>query len=49
VVDAEFDANGLCHCLYVARIDRADDGKLLLLNQPETRIRNVDLPYSMEN
>ncbi len=49
VVDAEFDPDGLCHCLYVARIDRADEGKLLLLNQPETRIHNVDLPYLLEN
>ncbi len=48
VVDAEFDPNGLCHCLYVAQIARADEGSLQLLNQPETRIRNVDLPYSLE-
>ena len=49
VVDAEFDAEGLCHCLYVAQIAKADAGTLNLLNQPETRIRNVELPYSLEN
>ncbi|HKJ50750.1 MAG TPA: folate-binding protein [Gammaproteobacteria bacterium] len=45
VVDAEFDAEGLCHCLYVAQIARAESASLQLLGQPETRIRNVDLPY----
>jgi hypothetical protein len=45
VVDAEFDAEGLCHCLYVAQIARAESGSLQLLEQPGTRIRNVDLPY----
>ncbi len=49
VVDAAFDADGLCHCLYVAQISRADAGELHLLQQPETRIENVDLPYSLEN
>ncbi len=48
IVDAEFDENGLCHCLYIARIDRAEAGKLQLLAQPETRLRNVDLPYPVE-
>ena len=46
VVDAEFDADGLCHCLYVAQIARAEAGSLQLLAQPDTRIRNVQLPYS---
>ena len=45
VVDAEFDAEGLCHCLYVAQIARAESGSLQLLDQPEIQIRNVDLPY----
>jgi folate-binding protein YgfZ len=49
VVDAEFDPEGLCHCLYVAQIAKADAGALNLLGQPETRIRNVELPYSLEN
>jgi folate-binding protein YgfZ len=49
VVDAEFDPEGLCHCLYVAQIAKADAGELHLLSQPEIRIRNVDLPYSLEN
>ncbi len=46
VVDAEFDADGLCHCLYVAQIARAEAGSLHLLAQPQTAIRNVELPYS---
>ncbi len=49
VVDAEFDAEGLCHCLYVAQIAKADAGALNLLSQPETRISNTELPYSLEN
>ena len=49
VVDAEFDPAGLCHCLYVAQIAKADAGTLNLLDQPETRIHNVELPYSLEN
>lgn len=49
IVDAEFDANGICHCLYIARIDRAEADDLQLLNQPEIAIRNVDLPYPVEN
>jgi len=49
VVDAEFDEQGLCHCLYVAQIAKADAGQLHLLKQPATRIHNVELPYSLEN
>ena len=45
VVDAEFDPEGLCHCLYVAQIARAESGSLRLLDQPGTVIKNVDLPY----
>lgn len=48
VVDAEFDSDGLCHCLYIARIDRAEAGQLSLLRQPDTEIRNVELPYPVE-
>lgn len=49
VVDAEFDPEGLCHCLYIAQIAKADAGSLHLLNQPETRIQNVALPYALEH
>ena len=48
VVDAEFDQDGICHCLYIAQIAKADAGTLNLLSQPETRIQNVELPYSLE-
>ncbi len=48
VVDAEFDAQGLCHCLYVAQIARAEAEELNLLRQPATRIHNVELPYSLK-
>lgn len=47
VVDAAFDANGLCHCLYIAQIARAENHGLCLLDQPDTVIRNVELPYSL--
>jgi folate-binding protein YgfZ len=49
VVDAEFDQDGVCHCLYIAQINKADAGSLQLLKQPQTSIQNVDLPYSLEN
>ncbi len=45
VVDAVFDQNGLCHCLYIAQIAKAEAGSLRLLAQPDTSIRNIDLPY----
>ena len=48
VVDAAFDADGICHCLYVAQIKKADAAELQLLRQPETAIRNMDLPYKLE-
>ncbi len=47
IVDAEFDSKGQCHCLYIARIDRAEAGDLVLLQQPEAAIVNNDLPYPL--
>jgi folate-binding protein YgfZ len=44
VVDAVFDQSGLCHCLYIAQIAKAEAGSLQLLTQPETSIRNINLP-----
>ncbi len=49
VVDAEFDHNGVCHCLYIAQIEKASAGNLQLLKQPQVSIQNRDLPYSLEN
>ena len=49
VVDAEFDQDGVCHCLYIAQISKADAGSLQLLKQPQTSIQNVDLPYSLDD
>ena len=49
IVDAQFDQNGLCHCLYIAQIAKAEAGSLQLLNQPDAPIRNIDLPYPLEN
>ncbi len=49
VVDAEFDQEGICHCLYIAQIAKAEAGNLELLKQPESTIENVDLPYTLEN
>ena len=47
VVDAEFDPEGRCHCLYIAQIARAESGQLQLLRQPEARIHNLELPYPL--
>ena len=49
LVDAAFGADGRCHCLYIARIERAESGSLRLLEQPGVRLRNVELPYSLAN
>jgi hypothetical protein len=49
VVDAEFDQDGVCYCLYIAQISKADAGSLQLLKQPRTAIQNLDLPYSFDN
>lgn len=49
VVDAEFDQDGVCYCLYIAQISKATAGNLQLLKQPQTNIKNVDLPYSLDN
>lgn len=49
VVDAAFDTDGLCYCLYVAQIAKAEAGELILLDQPATSIGNVDLPYTVGN
>ncbi len=49
VVDAEFDEDGICHCLYIAQIAKVHSGSLQLLAQPESSIHNVDLPYTFKN
>ena len=48
VVDAEFDQDRNCHCLYIAQISKAGSDSLQLLKQPGSRIENVDLPYELE-
>jgi hypothetical protein len=45
VVDAQFDQHGVCYCLYIAQIAKADAGKLRLLSQPAVGPHNLDLPY----
>jgi hypothetical protein len=45
VVDAEFDQDGLCHCLYIAQIGKAEAGELHLLQQPDATLHNQQLPY----
>jgi len=47
VVDAQFDQHGVCYCLYIAQIARAEAGKLRLLSQPDVCPQNLDLPYSI--
>ncbi|MFT5220583.1 MAG: folate-binding protein YgfZ, partial [Gammaproteobacteria bacterium] len=49
VVDAELDENGGCRCLYIAQINKAENGQLELLEQPGIVFENVDLPYSIDN
>jgi folate-binding protein YgfZ len=49
VVDAEFDSEGVCHCLYIAQIERAENDKLRFLAQPEVRLHNRELPYSINS
>ena len=48
VVDAEFDQHGVCHCLYIAQIERAEADKLRLLAQPQLRLQNRELPYPIK-
>jgi len=45
VVDAEFDDEGVCHCLYIAQIERAESDGLRLLAQPGVHLQNRALPY----
>jgi len=45
VVDAAFDQDGNCYCLYIAQITKAETGNLQLQQQPESRIENLELPY----
>ena len=45
VVDAQFDQDGVCHCLYIAQIAKAESGKLRLLTQSDVCPQNLDLPY----
>lgn len=47
VVDAQFDDRGRCLMLYIAQIERAEAGKLELLDQPGVAIHNLDLPYPL--
>ena len=47
VVDAVIDDTGVCHCLYVAQIKKANEQLLCLLNQPTVNFISVDLPYSL--
>jgi folate-binding protein YgfZ len=47
VVDAVIDDRGICHCLYVAQIKKANDQLLCLLSQPTVNFNSVDLPYSL--
>lgn len=47
IVDAAFDSEGVCYCLYIAQIARAEAGELRLLAQPDSKIENLELPYSL--
>jgi folate-binding protein YgfZ len=47
VVDAVIDDTGLCHCLYIAQIQKAVAEKLCLLNQPQIKIASIAMPYTV--
>lgn len=47
VVDAVFARNGKCYCLFIAQIKKAEANQLILLRQPDSEIRLLDLPYSI--
>ena len=47
VVDAVFAQNGKCYCLFIAQIKKAEANQLILLQQPDSEIRLLDLPYSI--
>jgi folate-binding protein YgfZ len=49
LVDAVQDQDGVCYCLYIAQIAKAEAGTLCLLEQPEVLIENLELPYSIQN
>ncbi len=47
VVDAILDAQGLCHCLFIAQIKKALANELCLLNQDHITLSPTELPYSI--
>jgi folate-binding protein YgfZ len=47
VVDAVIDDKGICHCLYIAQIKKANKQSLCLVNQPMVSLNRADLPYSL--
>ena len=49
VVDAIIDDQGLCHCLFIAQIKKANEAKLSLVNQAKISLSPVELPYSISN
>jgi len=49
VVDAVFDSQGRCYCLFIAQIRKALDNGLKLLDQPQVAITLLALPYSIED
>ena len=46
VVDAVADNNGLCHCLYIAQINKVENNELCLLSQPQLDMAVDELPYT---
>lgn len=47
VVDAVIDDNGVCHCLYIAQIKKANEQSLCLFKQPTVNFSSAKLPYSL--
>ncbi len=49
IVDAVVNRDGVCYCLFVAQIAKAGANQLKLLNNPDTEITLLDLPYPISD
>ncbi len=47
IVDAVIDQRGICYCLFVAQINKAENNELQLFLQPQSPITLLELPYPL--
>jgi len=47
IVDAVMDKQGICTCLFIAQIKKAQTNQLRLLNQSDISLSLLELPYSI--